>query len=85
MFQLFFGLHRSERYVCRCGYSTAHRNTIIRHMVKHTQQEEEKDFEYTDVMTPSDHERIERLTEQCFREYHPLPRGVKEDLDVEEN
>ncbi|RCN40397.1 zinc finger, C2H2 type [Ancylostoma caninum] len=63
-----------ERYACPCGYATVHRNTIIRHMLKHAAVEGEKHYEYTDRLTPEEAERIRKLTEECFREYKILPR-----------
>ncbi|KAE9419788.1 hypothetical protein Angca_001895, partial [Angiostrongylus cantonensis] len=71
-----------ERYACRCGYSTVHRNTIIRHMLKHSGIEEEKHYEFTDMLTPAEAERIEHLTEECFREYRTVPRGNEENDDL---
>ncbi|KAJ1349846.1 hypothetical protein KIN20_005502 [Parelaphostrongylus tenuis] len=71
-----------ERYACRCGYSTVHRNTIIRHMLKHAGIEEEKHYEFTDMLTPAEAERIEHLTEECFREYRTVPRGNEENDDL---
>ncbi|VDL71830.1 unnamed protein product [Nippostrongylus brasiliensis] len=69
-----------ERYACRCGYTTVHRNTIIRHMLKHAGVESEKNYEFTDMLTPAEAEQIEKLTEECFREYRTVPRG-NEDPD----
>ncbi|KAK5973528.1 Zinc finger C2H2 type [Trichostrongylus colubriformis] len=67
-----------ERYVCRCGYSTVHRNTIIRHMLKHANVESEKNYEFTDMLTPAEAEQIEKLTEECFRDYRTVPRNNEE-------
>lgn len=64
-----------ERYACRCGYTTVHRNTIIRHMLKHSNVEGEKNYEFTDMLTPAEAEQIEKLTEECFREYRMVPRS----------
>ncbi|KAK6025533.1 hypothetical protein OSTOST_08564 [Ostertagia ostertagi] len=71
-----------ERYVCRCGYSTVHRNTIIRHMLKHASVESEKDYEFTDMLTPAEAEQIEKLAEECFREYRIVPRSTEEADDL---
>ncbi|EYC22574.1 hypothetical protein Y032_0017g3432 [Ancylostoma ceylanicum] len=71
-----------ERYACPCGYTTVHRNTIIRHMAKHATVEGEKHYEYTDRLTPEEAERIKKLTEECFREYKVLvPRHNDEHGD----
>ncbi|VDO38321.1 unnamed protein product [Haemonchus placei] len=67
-----------ERYACRCGYTTVHRNTIIRHMLKHSAVEGEKEYEFTDMLTPAEAEQIERLAEECFREYRIVPRSTEE-------
>ncbi|KAK6047110.1 zinc finger, C2H2 type [Cooperia oncophora] len=71
-----------ERYVCRCGYATVHRNTIIRHMLKHASVESEKDYEFTDMLTPAEAEQIEKLAEECFREYRIVPRSNEEPDDL---
>ncbi|KAK6744907.1 hypothetical protein RB195_011556 [Necator americanus] len=70
-----------ERYACPCGYATVHRNTIIRHMLKHAAVEGEKHYEFTDLLTPAEAERIEKLTEECFREYKTVPRHSDEQGD----
>ncbi|CAJ0596852.1 unnamed protein product [Cylicocyclus nassatus] len=70
-----------ERYACPCGYATVHRNTIIRHMLKHAAIDGEKHYEFTDLLTPAEAERIEKLTEECFREYKTIPRHNEEQND----
>ncbi|EYC22557.1 hypothetical protein Y032_0017g3421 [Ancylostoma ceylanicum] len=69
-----------ERYACPCGYASVHRNAIIRHMLKHAAVEGEKHYEFTDLLTPAEAERIEKLTEECFREYKTIPRHNDDEL-----
>lgn len=44
-------------------------------MLKHSNVEGEKNYEFTDMLTPAEAEQIEKLTEECFREYRMVPRS----------
>ncbi|KHJ90698.1 hypothetical protein OESDEN_09452 [Oesophagostomum dentatum] len=50
-------------------------------MLKHAAVDGEKHYEFIDLLTPAEAERIDKLTEECFREYKIIPRHADEQND----